>query len=809
MILQDSLQMISAKDEGMKASTATVNIIVTDVNDQNPAFKNLPYSFRVKEGEVGAFVGWFDLLLRSVNCLHVNCSGRVLAEDRDVGRNANISYSVPEEDPFSIEQHTGKIFTKTSLDFETNQVLRVVVTARDGGEVPRLATATATVLVNDVSDELPYFPQTEYEASVPENEADLVVSRVEAMDRDTMPLITYRIMQGDVTKFMIDPQSGEIKTVSGLDYERSKQHVLVVGTEQAMIAGSSTNSSTATVTISVTDVNDIPPSFSRLPPGNTIQVRNDAPLNEIVGRVQATDGDALAPGNQVRYQLDAEQSSERAETYFRVEQESGDIVLQGDLTNELYDEYRLAVRAYDLGEPSLESLVNLRVLVQQVVTLPPNTGLGFQELQHTVQVMENTPQEAVLKTIRLSNKPQRNIRIQCDVTEAFDRDGKDSKSLFKGQLNNNKDCQLILARSSLDHETMDSYRITLTLNTLSAFSNPSKSVASVNVTILDQNDNSPVFLYESDYNKMIGNDYLVTIPQSSQLEEEIFRVAAVDADSGEFGEIKYGISPKTETQTRSFFRVHPETGSVSVGKSLEDVDDDMLPFRNCSIISLHKFRLKKTFPVGNELRRREIMNWCRLIISARDNPNQQDASRVTTAELIINLLTDGNLLVLTVKKADPEEVEAKAGGLTEIMRDRTGLVVDIHQVVPALEITDNGTCCEESLTATDVWFYAIDPNTQKLLDVNTSKVEKLILNKTPQTNLRYTITGVLHVQASEIKAPHQEAFYYPSTSPTSTSVKSLSENQYAGYPAFLIAVGCFVFALSFAAIIYLVILYMR
>ena len=67
VILQDSLQMISAKDEGMKASTATVNIIVTDVNDQNPAFKNLPYSFRVKEGEVGAFVGWFNLLLRRLS----------------------------------------------------------------------------------------------------------------------------------------------------------------------------------------------------------------------------------------------------------------------------------------------------------------------------------------------------------------------------------------------------------------------------------------------------------------------------------------------------------------------------------------------------------------------------------------------------------------------------------------------------------------------------------------------------------------------------------------------------------------------
>ena len=126
--------MISAKDEGMKTSTASLNIIVTDVNDQNPAFKNLPYSFRVKEGEVGAFVG------------------RVSAEDRDVGSNADISYSLSEDVPFSIEESTGKIFTKTSLDFETRDVYKVVVTARDQGNMQ--TSATATVLVQDVSDEV-------------------------------------------------------------------------------------------------------------------------------------------------------------------------------------------------------------------------------------------------------------------------------------------------------------------------------------------------------------------------------------------------------------------------------------------------------------------------------------------------------------------------------------------------------------------------------------------------------------------------------------------------------------------------------
>ena len=82
-----------------------------------------------------------------------------------------------------------------------------------------------------------------------------------------------------------------------------------------------------------------------------------------------------------------------------------------------------------------------------------------------------------------------------------------------------------------------------------------------------------------------------------------------------------------------------------------------------------------------------------------------------------------------------------------------------------------------------------------------------IVEKSAQTSIRYTITGDLHVQASEIKVPQSE--YFISSSPTATSVKSLSANNYAGYPAFLIAIGCFVFALSFAAIVYLLIVFAR
>lgn len=59
------------------------------------------------------------------------------------------------------------------------QIHRVVVTARDAGAEPRLATATATVIVIDVADENPKMVQTKYQANVPENAIDVFVVQVQ------------------------------------------------------------------------------------------------------------------------------------------------------------------------------------------------------------------------------------------------------------------------------------------------------------------------------------------------------------------------------------------------------------------------------------------------------------------------------------------------------------------------------------------------------------------------------------------------------------------------------------------------------
>lgn len=53
-----------------------------------------------------------------------------------------------------------------------------MVTAQDGAPDPRIATATVTVHVIDIEDELPFFPVAVYNTSVPENVANYVVTQV-------------------------------------------------------------------------------------------------------------------------------------------------------------------------------------------------------------------------------------------------------------------------------------------------------------------------------------------------------------------------------------------------------------------------------------------------------------------------------------------------------------------------------------------------------------------------------------------------------------------------------------------------------
>ena len=76
--------------------------------------------------------------------------------------------------------------------------------------------------------------------------------------------------------------------------------------------------------------------------------------------------------------------------------------------------FQLEVRAFDLGEPSLDSTVSILIRVRQVVTVSPESGVGFAELEHRVDLAENVERGGLVATLPLEKKPpvEKRLRIR-------------------------------------------------------------------------------------------------------------------------------------------------------------------------------------------------------------------------------------------------------------------------------------------------------------------------------------------------------------------------------------------------------------
>ncbi|CAH2322186.1 protocadherin-15, partial, partial [Pelobates cultripes] len=185
-------------------STATVNVQVTDVNDNDPVFDlYLPRNLSVQEEEVNAFVG------------------QVRATDPDAGVNGQVRYSLVNLNNIFRITSNGSIYTSVKLDRETRDNYELVVEAADGAVDQRRSTITLTIKVLDIDDNSPVFSNASYSVSVPENIVPgTIFLRVQAKDVDLGANISYRIRSREVLQlFAINPSTGELSLLKALDYE--------------------------------------------------------------------------------------------------------------------------------------------------------------------------------------------------------------------------------------------------------------------------------------------------------------------------------------------------------------------------------------------------------------------------------------------------------------------------------------------------------------------------------------------------------------------------------------------------------------
>ena len=114
------------------------------------------------------------------------------------------------------------------------------------------------------------------------------------------------------------------------------------------------------------------------------------------------------------------------------------------------------------------------------------------------------------------------------------------------------------------------------LDTLSAYANPRKMRTKVLISVVDLNDNAPQFVYDSAVNHLVLDQYLTAIPDTTPIDQMIFRVKAEDADSGAFGDLEYTLTG--DRLAKEYFAIDPRSGEIRNQRNFDDVADSDLPF---------------------------------------------------------------------------------------------------------------------------------------------------------------------------------------------------------------------------------------
>uniref|UniRef100_A0A8C2YUI9 Cadherin EGF LAG seven-pass G-type receptor 1 n=1 Tax=Chinchilla lanigera TaxID=34839 RepID=A0A8C2YUI9_CHILA len=425
------------------------------------------------------------------------------AHDPDEGEAGRLSYQMEalfderSNGYFLIDSATGTVTTARELDRETKDTHVLKVSAVDHGSPRRSAATYLTVTVSDTNDHSPVFEQSEYRERVRENlEVGYEVLTIRATDGDapSNANMRYRLLEGAGGVFEIDARSGVVRTRAEVDREEAAEYQLLVeANDQGRNPGPL--SATATVHIVVEDENDNYPQFSEK--RYVVQVPEDLAVNTPVLRVQATDRDQ-GQNAAIHYSI----VSGNLKGQFYLHSLSGSLDVINPLDFEAIREYTLRIKAQDGGRPPL---INSSGLVSvQVLDVNDNAPI-FVSSPFQATVLENVPLgHSVLHIQAVDADAGENARLHYRLVDTGSAalggggagpEDPDSTLDFPFQIHNSSGWITVCAE--LDREEVEHY--SFGVEAVDHGSPPMSSSASVSITVLDVNDNDPVFtqpLYE-------------------------------------------------------------------------------------------------------------------------------------------------------------------------------------------------------------------------------------------------------------------------------------------------------------------------
>ncbi|XP_060768604.1 protocadherin alpha-2-like [Neoarius graeffei] len=520
-----------------------IEITILDVNDNAPTFSEKSHTIDIAESSV----------------LGVRLP-LPQATDIDVGKNAVSMYKVNSNEYFTIAISKGaeqsvsaELILQKALDREKQPVIHLALTAVDGGSPPKSGTSQIIVNILDINDNAPVFSKPLFKTTISENVpvgTMVVVLNATDMDEGMNSQIFYSINKRDqdtiLEIFDIDPHSGAITVKGKVDYEKNKAFEVRA---QASDRGQPPLTSHCKVLVEVLDQNDNAPEIRITTLLQT--VKEDAEIGTAIALVSVTDRDDGKNGlvncvvsNKTPFKLET-----KYKNYYSLS-------VNGPLDRESRSEYNITLTASDKGTPPLFTTT---VITVQVSDVNDNAPLFLQD-SINIYVKENSQVGAVIKTMSAFDADiYENSQITYTLVE-----NNSNRIPSSTLVNINSVTGDIHSLKSFNYEEIKTFQFKVQARDSGV--PPLSSHVTVNVFILDENDNSPGILAPySDH----GSVHSENIPYSAEAGYFVAKIRAVDSDSGYNALLSYHIS---EPKGNNLFRIGTSSGEIRTKRRMSDND---------------------------------------------------------------------------------------------------------------------------------------------------------------------------------------------------------------------------------------------
>ncbi|XP_029968594.1 protocadherin alpha-8-like [Salarias fasciatus] len=522
-----------------------VGIEVLDINDHSPSFPEEEKRLEISESVLPG--ARFQLKP---------------SRDEDSGHFSVQQYKLSQNDHFRLEVRDkgedGKIpilVLQKTLDREAVQKHSLVLTAIDGGKPPKTGSMNIAVIVLDVNDNTPIFSKDAYSVMISENApVGTTVIQVNATDLDDGQNgdVFYSFGNSVSNKllsiFDINPITGDVIVKGLIDYEQRDKYEIEI---QASDKGLAPLTSEKSVIIKIVDVNDNAPEIevtsfsSSIPedsrPGTTVALISvndlDSGLNgKVVCSISEAVPFALTPS---------------------LQNNMYSLVTKSPLDREKQAYYELTIAAQDAGQPPLSSVKTISVVVSDVNDNSPEFSLT----PYTFYVTEGNEPGVSVFSVEASDCDESDNAHISYILRSGSEDNK-----FTSFLNINSETGSIVALKSFDFETLKTFQFQVVAT--DSGTPPLSNNVTVNVFILDQNDNAPVILYPLSSNG--SAEGVEEIPRNVNAGHLVTKVRAYDADIGYNGWLLFSLQEVTD---HSLFGLDRYTGQIRTLRSFTETDE--------------------------------------------------------------------------------------------------------------------------------------------------------------------------------------------------------------------------------------------